>query len=245
LKDATILVVDDETALLGIFRAWLQREGCRVLVAENGAQGLQLAAGEDVDVIVSDVRMPGMDGIELVRRLNALGAYKPKVIFVSGFSDVPEREYYDLGIGAALRKPLRRQEMVDAVANILTPRRFAWQRQPDAVPETTLRMAVNSVADALESGLLALGQGGFCVRTTLPARAGQRIGLDLRFEHDGQAIAGTGIVQWVAAPEEQMGIEILYVEDEHRDWIASLVAERAPHSFIPRSSIGEDPGLLR
>ncbi len=50
LKDATILMVDDEAGLLEIFRAWFAREGCHVLTAENGERGLDIATSAPVDL---------------------------------------------------------------------------------------------------------------------------------------------------------------------------------------------------
>jgi len=63
LTDATVLVVDDEPMLLDIFGEWLQEENCHVLTAGDGAAALQSLRNHHVDVIVSDVRMPVMDGI--------------------------------------------------------------------------------------------------------------------------------------------------------------------------------------
>ena len=69
LKDTTVLVVDDEPMLLDIFRDWLQEEDCHVWTAGDGAAALQILRDNHVDVIVSDVRMPVMDGVALVKKL--------------------------------------------------------------------------------------------------------------------------------------------------------------------------------
>jgi two-component system KDP operon response regulator KdpE len=133
LKDAVVLIADDETGLLRIFRMWFEREGCRVLTAENGREALQLATDNHVDVLVSDIRMPVLDGIELAKRLNATGTYLPKIIFVSGFTDLSEREAYALGAQAMLAKPIRRAELVSAVDRSLMDLEERW-RQPRPRP---------------------------------------------------------------------------------------------------------------
>src|SRR5215467_4388635 len=102
LKDATVLIVDDEPMLLEIFGEWLQEENCRVLTAGDGAAALQILGSHHVDVIVSDVRMPVMDGILLLKNINTYaglskGNYPPKMIFISGFTDLEPREAYGLG----------------------------------------------------------------------------------------------------------------------------------------------------
>ena len=62
LKEATVMVVDDEPMLVDIFGEWLQEENCRVLTAGDGAAALEVLRNHHADVIVSDVRMPVTDG---------------------------------------------------------------------------------------------------------------------------------------------------------------------------------------
>jgi CheY-like chemotaxis protein len=109
LKYATVLIVDDESMLLDIFREWMEEENCRILTAENGAIAVQILRRHHVDVVVSDVRMPVMDGIILLKNLTTyLGVSgnidPPKMIFISGFTDLEPREAYDLGVEVLTHK---------------------------------------------------------------------------------------------------------------------------------------------
>ena len=63
-----ILVADDETNLRRVLGAILKREGHQVLSAENGAEALELLARNDVDAVITDLRMPKVDGMELLER---------------------------------------------------------------------------------------------------------------------------------------------------------------------------------
>ncbi|MDQ7006062.1 MAG: response regulator [Acidobacteriota bacterium] len=65
---ATVLLVDDEPRVTAALRRRLRREGMQVLEAQSGEQALEILDAEAVDVLVSDERMPGMSGSELVRR---------------------------------------------------------------------------------------------------------------------------------------------------------------------------------
>src|SRR6516165_12483925 len=110
LRDAVVLLVDDERMLLEIFSEWLEEETCRVLTAGDGAAALQILRNHHVDLIVSDVRMPVMDGILLLKNLTtdsnlSQGDHPLKMIFISGFTDLEPREAYDLGVEAILQKP--------------------------------------------------------------------------------------------------------------------------------------------
>jgi CheY-like chemotaxis protein len=82
LTDARILVVDDEPILLELFEKWLRKIGCgKVFTAANGKAALSLLQLESFDLLVSDVRMPAMDGITLVRCLSEVGKTLPGIIF--------------------------------------------------------------------------------------------------------------------------------------------------------------------
>ncbi len=62
-----ILIVEDEAHILRIMSLWLARNGYEILEAENGAVALEILDREHVDIIISDMNMPRMDGLELVR----------------------------------------------------------------------------------------------------------------------------------------------------------------------------------
>jgi len=121
LKDATVLVADDEADLLEILRRWFEREGARVLTAANGEAALELMAAHRVDVIVSDVRMPVMDGVAFATRVNRIPGH-PRIIFVSGYADIDRRACAELGIDVLLPKPVRRQDILGAVRHSLADR---------------------------------------------------------------------------------------------------------------------------
>src|SRR6516162_5233696 len=105
LRNATVLIVDDERMLLDIFSEWLGEETCRVLTAGDGAAALRILRNQPVDLIVSDVRMPVMDGILLLKNLSTFSDLlssnqPPKMIFISGFTDLEPREAYNMGVEA-------------------------------------------------------------------------------------------------------------------------------------------------
>lgn len=66
---AKILVIDDERSIRNIVGELLEMEGYTVKTAENGAQGYEMICGEPFDLVISDIKMPEMDGIELLDKL--------------------------------------------------------------------------------------------------------------------------------------------------------------------------------
>lgn len=83
----TLLVVDDEPAVLTAIERLLNSESYRVLSAGSGAQALELLAGQPVQVILSDQRMPGMSGTQLMGQIKALYPYTVRIVF-TGYIDL-------------------------------------------------------------------------------------------------------------------------------------------------------------
>jgi CheY-like chemotaxis protein len=123
LSKARILVVDDEPELREIFSRWLFLSGCRsVSTATDGAEALALMNIDSFDLLITDVRMPVVDGITLVRQLSVTPGPIPTIIMVSGFSHIDEREMYATGVEAFLPKPLDRDDLIAAVIKALSKR---------------------------------------------------------------------------------------------------------------------------
>ena len=117
---ATILLIDDEDQGQRLFQVALEETGYRVLSAANGEEGLHLLEDEIVDLVLVDIFLPGMDGLEIIQRLHKI---RPacKIIAISGGSW--EWNYLDtaksLGAHDTLKKPLKLQELLEAVSTQL------------------------------------------------------------------------------------------------------------------------------
>jgi len=86
-RQRTLLLVDDEENILASLRRLLRRSDFRILTATSAAQGLQRLAETDVDVIVSDQRMPGMTGVEFLRRAKDLYPHTVRIV-LSGYTEL-------------------------------------------------------------------------------------------------------------------------------------------------------------
>jgi DNA-binding response OmpR family regulator len=116
---ATILIVEDEFAVARGIQYALQQEGYEVTVARSGEEGLEFATSQAPDLIVLDVRLPGMDGFEVLRRLRAAGTKSP-VLFLTARGDEFDKVVgLELGADDYVTKPFALRELLSRIRALL------------------------------------------------------------------------------------------------------------------------------
>ena len=108
----TVLVVDDEPNYLIVLSELLKEEGFEVLTAERGEEGLKIVEETDLDLVITDMRMPGMDGLELLKAVKSYNKELP-VIMITAFGEV-EKAVGAMKAGAYnyLAKPFNNEELL-------------------------------------------------------------------------------------------------------------------------------------
>jgi DNA-binding response OmpR family regulator len=113
-----ILIVDDEAHIVDLVRLYLEREGFRVESASDGAQGLRLIEQIRPALVVLDLMLPEVDGLEVCRRVRA-GSDVPIVMLTARDEDVDKIVGLELGADDYLTKPFNPRELVARVKAIL------------------------------------------------------------------------------------------------------------------------------
>lgn len=108
-----ILVVDDDPVVGKSFDRVLASKGYAVITAENGEEALRKLDAEHYDVVFTDIKMPGMNGLEVAERVRASQPWLPVVIVTGYGSGANEERAEAAGVSAFLRKPLS-PEMIEA-----------------------------------------------------------------------------------------------------------------------------------
>ncbi|MFW6236378.1 MAG: response regulator [Desulfovibrionales bacterium] len=131
-----ILVIDDEKPTLSMFRLLLETYGYTVLTAENGEQGLDVFMAETPPIVLTDIKMPGMDGIEVLKRIKEITP-SAEVIVITGHGDM------DLAIKALnldatdfINKPIQKAELDAALQRAQERIRIAGNKEKDITVET-------------------------------------------------------------------------------------------------------------
>ncbi len=114
-----ILIVDDSQELLEIMCEYLETCGYTVHMTTESKEALRLIAAAEYDVVVSDIHMPEMDGLELMARVKNKHPGLP-VVLITGYSVSEARKIaMEKGADAFVEKPFHMKEIIDVVANLL------------------------------------------------------------------------------------------------------------------------------
>ena len=118
-KQPKILIVDDSQELLDIMCEYLETCGYTVHMTTESKEALRLIAAAEYDVVVSDIHMPEMDGLELMARVKNKHPGLP-VVLITGYSVSEARKIaMEKGADAFVEKPFHMKEIIDVVANLL------------------------------------------------------------------------------------------------------------------------------
>jgi len=114
---ATVLIVDDDAEVRQVTRQILSNDGYLSIEASGACEAIDLLSRHEVDVLLTDIRMPGLSGFGLAREAKRL---KPdlSVIFTTGF--IPQSQWDEQRNGAVLRKPYRGQQLLAEVTKAVS-----------------------------------------------------------------------------------------------------------------------------
>jgi two-component system KDP operon response regulator KdpE len=133
VKRFHILIVDDEPRIVNFLRSKLKASGYEVLTASNGVEGLEQAQAQEPDLIVLDLLMPKMDGLEMLKQLRTFSVV-PVIVLTAKGADTDRIKGLRLGADDYLPKPFNPDELV---ARIETIRRRLGPTEKRKIPEVS------------------------------------------------------------------------------------------------------------
>jgi len=112
-----ILVIDDEKATLSMFRLFLDAYGYAVFTAENGSEGLAIFKKEKPAIVITDIKMPGIDGLTVLQEIKDIDP-KTEVIVTTGHGDTDLAEQAcDRNAADFINKPIKKEALDAALKN--------------------------------------------------------------------------------------------------------------------------------
>lgn len=160
-----ILIVDDEPRLLRVLRLGLPEHGFNVLTAANGQEALKILFDKHIDLVVTDIRMPLMDGVELIYEMERLGIKLP-IVVTTAHADV-DTAVKALKHGACdyIRKPFSVDELVESIKKAMAKASslasvsndFDLQTQIDLKEKEAIQKALNATHGTKAAAARLLG----------------------------------------------------------------------------------------
>lgn len=228
----TILVVDDEELLRNALVFQFKREGFNVLSAENGKDAFELIKTNKIDAVVSDIQMPGGNGIELLKDVKEYDVEIPVLVFITAYAELTEADAYDMGANAIFSKPFDRKALVKCIKDAVVHKGRTWKAPTE--PATELRTLVGKE-------VAAVGRGGVFVFLDNPNfTTGEllHISLSVQIGEEAVEMKGKGQVRWCRTETTDgpagVGLEFIHLEPDsilaYERWLNS----HSVKPFIPK-----------
>lgn len=241
--DLNVLIVDDEVSILELLRYLFVDRGSRVSTAGDGRMALDELQHSKFDVVISDFRMPRLNGMSLLESMRSIRPEEapPAVILISGYQYLQNDQALDKGASALLSKPLEHERLLELARRYATPVAERWMPVLDSkTPKAQLKLELGDAAQRLSDGRFSFGKGGFFVQVdNVYLEPGELVNLDINFKDASiPAIKGVGEVRWARAEDSSLafggyGVEILSIADESRAQLVGFIERHSKVGFIP------------
>jgi DNA-binding response OmpR family regulator len=239
---ASILVVEDDPAVALALEVALKGEGYLPLLAATGDKGLEIGLAQAPDLLILDVRLPGMDGFALLRRLRAGGSKAPVIILTARDEEVDTILGLELGADDYMTKPFRVRELLTRV-------------------KSQLRRAYGDLADALGGRIIRADELLIDLERRRVSRAGKKISLTptefeilrLLAEKPGRVFSRRDLLERVrdydaaiSGDEKTINVHVSHLRDKVEEDPSNprfvMTVRGVGYAFADRSERGERSG---
>ena len=119
LRDMKILLIDDDEWIRDSLSIFFEAEGCRIVSVETAEEGLEAVRSQNYDIIITDYKLPGMDGIEFLRQIRTSQQNAKKILITAYKSELVVKEAKKVGVQHLIAKPFT-SETIEASLTFLT-----------------------------------------------------------------------------------------------------------------------------
>jgi two-component system alkaline phosphatase synthesis response regulator PhoP len=183
MSQRKVLIVDDEADILDLLAYNLEREGFIVIQARDGEEAVELARRERPDLVLLDIMMPKMDGIEACRQIRALSELKQVyIIFLTARSEeYSELAGFDVGADDYISKPIKPRVLLSRIRAVM--RRESISDEPEILQVHDLEILRDEYVVKHRGKVLNLPRKEFELLYFLAARQGKVFSRDVLLEH--------------------------------------------------------------
>lgn len=122
LKDMTILLIDDDEWIRHSLSLLFEGEGCPLVALETAEEGLQALKNQDYDIIIADYRLPRMDGLEFLKRIQESHRHAMKILITAYGNEKVVNEANRIGIEGFIEKPFTAKTIEESLSRLIEER---------------------------------------------------------------------------------------------------------------------------
>lgn len=242
LAGVRILVVDDEPDLREVLCDEFALAGANVSTAENGRKALEMLEQMSFDAVVSDIRMPGGNGVELLENIRKKNPAKPTVILMTGYADLSLEEALHKGADAMFNKPCDLDDVVVAIERSLklVPEKFVPRDQRFQFKATVV-LKDTANGQSFHKFALNIGRGGFFILFDQNApKTGREFDFELIINQplstkmQGRCVCRWSRTQSLSGEPIGAGFEFVSLTEASQIALMQLNSEFTQAAFIPR-----------
>lgn len=244
-----VMVVDDEPDICDLVKDALEDKGLIVETITNPKNVMEEIAEFHPDFVVSDVRMPGYDGFELMKDVRKLYHHVPEFIMFSGYSKISRPESMDLGAVDLLDKPIDSNRLFFLIVERFIENPYERSRWCRVNADVSVKL--DSGIDVTASNI---GFGGLFIplKEVPPEHAKQlkvstQIKFQMRLPEDKKAMNLTGEIVWVRPTKQSIhppgfGVKFIDLPRDAKIQIEDFVRELKIRSFVPMGKLTKEHG---
>jgi CheY-like chemotaxis protein len=236
-NEVNILIADDDDELLQTLVELFKPFQFNIDTANNGAEAWELIQKKSYNLLLSDVRMPEMDGLELLKKVKTSHPVHPSILFISGYTDVLNEEIYHLGAEGKFEKPFNIKAVRKAIQICLLEPEAKWAIATELKKTLDINKSAETIEELEEKKIVLFGRGGFFMaHSTAPVPKETVVAFTIEVKSPTPILfKGIGVTQWSCGYNAKypagLGIKIISMEPEQTKIYHKLFGERIP--FIP------------
>lgn len=247
IQKKKVLIVDDNDDICDVFKFHFENKGFQTYLATSGQEAFACLEALSPDLVVSDIRMPHGDGLELLERMRLKyeGGQQPIVVLMSGFTEGLVEAACELGAEVVLSKPFEFDELYSQIEASLLPLEQQWSAKPSIpnnsdVSVVTLNFDLSQQTFGISSKQFSMGKIGFFIAYEPEKFPAPESYINFQIVFHERVLRGVGRIRWIRRKETHdahppgLGVRILSLEDSCRNDVIKMVREELPKTFIPR-----------
>ncbi len=236
LRGKNVLVVDDEVDLREIIASEFEFMGAKVYQAGNITAADSVLKQNTIDLIISDIRMPGGTGVDLLRTVKARNILNPPIILITGFADITPEEAYAEGAEALLNKPFKLDELIHVSGRLIKSPENRFSEEQYSPSKTVTFISDKTVK---ETRNFEIGRGGVFLMTDNSQKFEIGEAVDLLLKFSDTEIKSVAVVRWTKTSDQEgkicMGCELVKLDKNSLGFLNQYWKKSPGLAYIPKS----------